>query len=45
MPAAVHAFFADYGPQPGDGTPLVPREQAQAEILAADLALLASVAG
>lgn len=45
VPGAVHAFFADYGPQPGDGTPLVPREQAQAEILTADLALLASVAG
>jgi hypothetical protein len=37
---AVHAFFADYGPQPGDGTPTASREQAQAEIVAASLALL-----
>lgn len=41
---AVHAFFADYGPQPGDGTPTVPRAQAQAEIVAASLALLDEVA-
>jgi len=41
---AVHAFFADYGPQPGDGTPTVPRTQAQAEIVAASEALLAAVA-
>jgi len=41
---AVHAFFADYGPQPGDGTPTVPREEAQAEIVAASLALLDEVA-
>lgn len=41
---AVHAFFADYGPQPGDGTPTVPRAEAQAEIVAASLALLDEVA-
>lgn len=41
---AVHAFFADYGPQPGDGTPRVPRAQAQAEIVAASTALLDAVA-
>ncbi|NHT19264.1 alpha/beta hydrolase [Cellulomonas sp. IC4_254] len=41
---AVHAFFADYGPQPGDGTPTVPRTEAQAEIVAASLALLDEVA-
>ncbi|MBW0254648.1 alpha/beta hydrolase [Cellulomonas sp. PS-H5] len=41
---AVHAFFADYGPQPGDGTPTVPREEARAEIVAASLALLDEVA-
>lgn len=41
---AAHAFFADYGPQPGDGTPTVPRAQAQAEIVAASTALLDEVA-
>lgn len=41
---AVHAFFADYGPQPGDGEPAVPRAQAQDEIVAASLALLDAVA-
>ncbi|TKR27195.1 alpha/beta hydrolase [Cellulomonas hominis] len=41
---AVHAFFADYGAQPGDGTPTVPRAQAQAEIVTASLALLDEVA-
>lgn len=41
---AVHAFFADYGPQPGDGTPTAPRAQAQAEIVAASRALLDEVA-
>jgi hypothetical protein len=40
---AVHAFFADYGPQPGDGTPTVPRAEAQAEIVAASVALLDEV--
>jgi len=41
---AVHAFFADYGPQPGDGTPTVSRAAAQAEIVAASRAFLAEVA-
>ncbi len=44
VPGAVHAFFADYGPQPGDGEPAVPRADAQAEIVAASLALLDAVA-
>jgi dienelactone hydrolase len=44
VPGAVHAFFADYGAQPGDGEPTVPRAQAQAEIVAAGLALLDRVA-
>ncbi|RMI09206.1 alpha/beta hydrolase [Cellulomonas triticagri] len=37
---AVHAFFADYGPQPGDGTPTVSRADAQQQIVAASLAAL-----
>ncbi|GIG36460.1 alpha/beta hydrolase [Cellulomonas pakistanensis] len=41
---AVHAFFADYGPQPGDGTPTTTRESAQREIVAASVALLDDVA-
>jgi hypothetical protein len=42
---AVHAFFADYGPQPGDGEPGVSRAEAQAEIVAASRAALDAVAG
>jgi hypothetical protein len=30
----VHAFFGDYGEQPGDGQPGIPREQAQQQIAA-----------
>ncbi|MCB5290864.1 hypothetical protein BJQ90_00281 [Arthrobacter sp. SO3] len=30
----VHAFFGDYGEQPGDGNPDVPRDQAQQQIAA-----------
>lgn len=37
---AVHAFFADYGPQPGDGEPTVSRTQARQQIVAASLAAL-----
>ena len=40
----VHAFFGDYGPQDGDGTPTVSREVAHAEIVAASLQLLDRVA-
>lgn len=36
----VHAFFGDYGEQPGDGTPTVSREQAQSEIVDASIALV-----
>jgi hypothetical protein len=43
IPGAVHSFFGDYGNQPGDGQPGVPREQAQAEIAVATLDLLARV--
>ncbi|WP_454051039.1 alpha/beta hydrolase [Cellulomonas sp. Marseille-Q8402] len=44
VPGAVHAYFADYGPQPGDGTPGVSRADAQAQIVDASLAALAAVA-
>ncbi len=40
---AVHAYFGDYGRQPGDGEPTVPREPAQAEIIDASLAALAAL--
>ena len=29
---AVHAFFGDYGPQPGDGTPTISQDDARAQI-------------
>jgi hypothetical protein len=29
---AVHAFFGDYGPQPGDGTPTITHDRARTEI-------------
>jgi hypothetical protein len=43
----VHAFFGDYGPQPGDGQPGISHDQARAEISAASLAFVigAPVAG
>jgi len=37
---AVHAFFGDYGPQPGDGTPTISHDQARQEISAATLELV-----
>ncbi|SFB40919.1 Alpha/beta hydrolase family protein [Nocardioides alpinus] len=37
---AVHAFFGDYGEQPGDGRPTVSRDEAQARIVAASVLLL-----
>lgn len=40
---AVHAFFGDYGPQPGDGTPTADRAVAQAEITKATQTFLASL--
>ena len=39
----VHAFFGDYGDQPGDGTPTISREEAQAQIQRATIELLASL--
>lgn len=44
VPGGVHAFFGDYGPQPGDGTPTTSRSAAQDQIIAASLALMEAVA-
>lgn len=41
---AVHADFGDYGPQRGDGTPTIGHADAQQQIAAASIALLASLA-
>lgn len=38
---AVHAFFGDYGEQPGDGTPGISRTDAQDQIVGATLDILA----
>jgi hypothetical protein len=35
VPGAVHAFFGDYGPQAGDGTPTTSRAEAQRRIVEA----------
>jgi len=40
----IHSFFGDYGLQPGDGEPGVPRDMAQTEIIEATLAFLGSLA-
>lgn len=40
---AVHAYFGDYGEQPGDGTPTVSRAEAQRQIVDASVALLERV--
>jgi hypothetical protein len=40
---AIHAFFGDYGDQPGDGNPTISREDAQAQIVEATVALLGSL--
>ena len=37
---AVHAFFGDYGEQPGDGEPTVSREAAQDQVLVATVTAL-----
>lgn len=41
----VHAFFADYGEQPGDGQPTVSRELASTQITAATVAFLGRLGG
>ncbi|NYE02105.1 pimeloyl-ACP methyl ester carboxylesterase [Kineosphaera limosa] len=38
----IHAYFGDYGPQSGDGTPTIDRATAQAQIIAAMRDLLAT---
>jgi pimeloyl-ACP methyl ester carboxylesterase len=40
---AIHSYFGDYGPQRGDGTPDVTREEAQREIATASLRLLQAI--
>jgi hypothetical protein len=44
VPGAVHAFFGDYGPQDGDGTPGTSRTEAQREIVTATERFLDGVA-
>jgi pimeloyl-ACP methyl ester carboxylesterase len=41
---SVHAFFGDYGAQPGDGQPTVSRAEAQAAIINASAEFLAALA-
>ncbi|MBD5784844.1 alpha/beta hydrolase [Cellulosimicrobium terreum] len=41
---AVHAYFADYGPQPGDGTPTMSHDDARAQISAATVEFVADLA-
>ncbi|MBN9605443.1 MAG: hypothetical protein J0G30_02395 [Actinomycetales bacterium] len=41
---AVHAFFGDYGPQPGDGEPTVSHDAAHGQIAAAFLRFVNAVA-
>jgi hypothetical protein len=40
---AVHAFFGDYGPQPGDGTPLITQDDARSQISEVTLEYLISL--
>jgi hypothetical protein len=40
---AVHAFFGDYGEQPGDGTATIGPAEAQAQIVEATLAVLTAI--
>lgn len=42
---AVHAFFGDYGAQPGDGTPGISRAAAQEQIVGATLETLDELGG
>lgn len=43
IPGAVHAFFADYGAQPGDGTPTVSHDLARQQIAEATLGFVREV--
>jgi len=38
----VHAYFGDYGPQPGDGTPTITHDAARTQISAASVAFVAA---
>jgi dienelactone hydrolase len=38
---AVHAYFGDYGPQPGDGTPTISHDDARRQISDASVAFVA----
>ena len=40
---AIHAFFGDYGEQPGDGVATIDRGEAQTQIAQNTRALLASL--
>ena len=40
---AVHAYFGDYGPQPGDGTPTISHDDARTQIVDATQAFLAEL--
>jgi hypothetical protein len=42
---AVHAFFGDYGSQPGDGQPTISHDEARTQISNASVAFVAQVAG
>jgi Alpha/beta hydrolase family len=41
---AVHAFFGDYGPQPGDGQPTISHDEARTQISNASVEFVAAVA-
>ena len=42
---AVHAFFGDYGPQPGDGVPTITHDDARRQISAASVSFAATITG
>jgi pimeloyl-ACP methyl ester carboxylesterase len=42
---AVHSFFGDYGPQPGDGEPTISHDEARTQISNASVEFVAQVAG
>jgi hypothetical protein len=41
---AVHAFFGDYGPQPGDGSPTITQDDARAQIGSASVGFVSTLA-
>lgn len=42
---AVHAFFGDYGPQPGDGTPTITHDDARQQISNASVDFVSGLSG